>query len=777
MRSKPIQSPVVPLGKSGAGNGGGVARAVLDREAERQRLAIELATELVHNTTTDVVVSMVLDAAYEVLHCECVALFLQGGADGGGLSCSVASGGRQPSPQEASREGPIGRCWSAGEALNIQDAYAHQELCDPFATAGYDGSDCKTRSLLCMPLEDPVQKHVFGVMLAANKRRAPSGEEMHESFDSVDEATLRLFLSLTARQIRVYDLVCEKAKRAKDKFTAFLELLSGSLKAVGGRDLSELVRTILVEAQIIFECDRCSFYAIDNLKNEFIGYQVTAGAQKTPQLEETRFPIEGIVGLVAASGKPLRIPDAWSDARFTRENDIATGFRTRNLLIAPLAASSGRVIAVLQCVNKKGEGSFSDNDELELTTVSALVSDVLQRVVRDSSFQHFKDDIDIDNDVKDMFYEYCLEVESGEIRSMPRKYSRSSMLDFLTLVENMKKWDFDHWSLLEESGSAKPRHIEACFDFFGLVAPFGISTKALGNFVASLQAKYNEQSFYHTWAHAFATFHITFVLADTLELNAVFLPVDLLALLLAALGHDVDHPGFTNQFLINRRHRLALRYNDMSVLESHHASVTCRILEDCFSSDFLQGSLDQQGFRRLHKVIVSSILGTDMAKHQECQSWLESAIVTKRAQEDTCAMDETLTEESAKTVEPIDSESALRLASAVLHCADLSHPTLPWSLHQRLSMLCAEEFFAQYQEEQRLGLPSLPFMGKDPTVVSALAPTQVGFIRFVAAPLWSALTCAVGRPAMLGDALATLNANQDLWQQLADGREGSKEGS
>lgn len=52
--------------------------------------------------------------------------------------------------------------------------------------------------------------------------------------------------------------------------------------------------------------------------------------------------------------------------------------------------------------------------------------------------------------------------------------------------------------------------------------------------------------------------------------------LEVFALALAALCHDVDHPGLTNAFLVATYDPLALRYNDRAVLESHHAA-TCFI--------------------------------------------------------------------------------------------------------------------------------------------------------------------------------------------------------
>ena len=54
--------------------------------------------------------------------------------------------------------------------------------------------------------------------------------------------------------------------------------------------------------------------------------------------------------------------------------------------------------------------------------------------------------------------------------------------------------------------------------------------------------------------------------------------LELLATLIASLAHDVGHPGLNNRFLINNRDEQAMTYNDISVLENMHASITFKTL-------------------------------------------------------------------------------------------------------------------------------------------------------------------------------------------------------
>lgn len=54
-------------------------------------------------------------------------------------------------------------------------------------------------------------------------------------------------------------------------------------------------------------------------------------------------------------------------------------------------------------------------------------------------------------------------------------------------------------------------------------------------------------------------------------------PLEAAAALISAATHDIDHPGTSSAFLCNSRHPLAVLYNDVCVLESHHAALTFKL--------------------------------------------------------------------------------------------------------------------------------------------------------------------------------------------------------
>lgn len=72
---------------------------------------------------------------------------------------------------------------------------------------------------------------------------------------------------------------------------------------------------------------------------------------------------------------------------------------------------------------------------------------------------------------------------------------------------------------------------------------------------------------YHNFEHAFVFLHCIYCMLK--RYGDRFDQLDKLSLMLGALVHDIDHPGYTNTFLKLSNHPLATLYED-SFLENHH---------------------------------------------------------------------------------------------------------------------------------------------------------------------------------------------------------------
>jgi len=105
----------------------------------------------------------------------------------------------------------------------------------------------------------------------------------------------------------------------------------------------------------------------------------------------------------------------------------------------------------------------------------------------------------------------------------------------------------------------------------------------LATFLLTLEDHYLNVP-YHNSCHAADVSISTHYLLKSPALANVFTSLEVMAAIFAAAIHDTDHPGLTNQFLVNSGSELAIMYNDESVLENHHLAVGFKILqhEDIF---------------------------------------------------------------------------------------------------------------------------------------------------------------------------------------------------
>ena len=97
-----------------------------------------------------------------------------------------------------------------------------------------------------------------------------------------------------------------------------------------------------------------------------------------------------------------------------------------------------------------------------------------------------------------------------------------------------------------------------------------------------------------------------------------------LVALLAALAHDVGHPGLTNNFLVETQHQLAVRYNDHSPLENMHSRVALDLAAPWMAK------LDPPERKRARYTWIELVLATDMKEHAKTIFDLEHALADGR---------------------------------------------------------------------------------------------------------------------------------------------------
>jgi response regulator RpfG family c-di-GMP phosphodiesterase len=128
------------------------------------------------------------------------------------------------------------------------------------------------------------------------------------------------------------------------------------------------------EVRDVVGAERCSLFLIDEDRKE-LWTTLAHGVGG----REIRVPLDhGIIGRVAATGKSLRVADAYGDPHFDVDVDRSTGFHTRSILAVPLQNADGKTFGVCEALNKRGGDSFDHDDEALVRILSSLAASGLE---------------------------------------------------------------------------------------------------------------------------------------------------------------------------------------------------------------------------------------------------------------------------------------------------------------------------------------------------------------------------------------------------------------
>jgi hypothetical protein len=226
--------------------------------------------------------------------------------------------------------------------------------------------------------------------------------------------------------------------------------------------------------------------------------------------------------------------------------------------------------------------------------------------------------------------------------------------------------------------------------------------------------------------------------------------LDLLSIFIAALGHDIGHPGLTNNFQINASTELAITYNDSSCLENFHCCKLFSILKKDETNIFEKLSISD--YKDIRKRMISEILSTDMFYHKKVMSLIQTKIPQIKNDKFEFISDD---KESKKA----EQQSILDF---FIHSADLAHNTKLFDISLKWVELLSEEFWLQGDKEKSMGL-TVSFLcdRKDTNVPSS----QVNFIRGFIIPTFEIL---INIFPTLSYTVENANRNMNEWQKLLE---------
>ena len=299
-----------------------------------------------------------------------------------------------------------------------------------------------------------------------------------------------------------------------------------------------------------------------------------------------------------------------------------------------------------------------------------------------------------------------------------------------------KNWAFDIWFVYNITNHSVYIMGKYLFQKYGLREFLQVTEEVQDSFFLSLETGYKNNP-YHNACHAGdvcqSLMYFTFQSDLCKNLNAL----ESATSIIAALGHDIGHPGLTNRFIVNNRESLAIQYNDISVLENMHCSTIFLTLDQPAKNVFK--NLSNEDWLIMRKLMIYMILETDMSRHFEILGKFKS---------------------KSSNLNISNADDKLIILGMGLKCADIGHSAKSTDLHEKWTQLVCEEFFLQGDiEKQRKQTVSM-YCDRENTDI---AKSQAGFIKNICMPLYEVWCNYLNSDTIYTSCLKQLEKNFKHW--------------
>lgn len=495
----------------------------------------------------------------------------------------------------------------------------------------------------------------------------------------------------------------------------------------GEASQEDVITEIVNFARSMLVAERGSFYAIepksDSLEGKAYEYGIDGiGAERLYKKHlKVKFNQDsGIPGIVARECEPINIIDTYQDARFNKEHDEKLGFISRSILSYPIMGPN-KILGVIQLVNKiKGNG-FSTADENVLKTIASYCSVVIE-------FGRLKHEFLTTERINQCYLEML------HYHMQPCRHD-ISYIEASNRMEGIpENFDEFSWYIPNDYMGLMPRLTLYCFS--AILKHSEINYTNMMHFVLAVKKSYRENP-YHSFLHAFNVHHCIYNIIKRNE--HVFDPIETKAFLVAALCHDLDHRGFTNNFLQLASNPLVELYEE-SYLENHHYFVTMLLLKNYE----IFPAMSPTAFETLSKEIKHCILSTDLAQYFRVRTKLMHVHY-----EETLDWNNSIHRNLVKSI--------------MMTASDLSGQCKPYHVSKKITDALYREFYNQGDIEKTFGLCPLSMMDRDK--VNLIPEDQVQFLSVVVIPCTELLELVFPNTEDLKKGAKTL---RDTWRRIIE---------
>ncbi|KAG7095349.1 hypothetical protein E1B28_006109 [Marasmius oreades] len=332
------------------------------------------------------------------------------------------------------------------------------------------------------------------------------------------------------------------------------------------------------------------------------------------------------------------------------------------------------------------------------------------------------------------------------------------------LIQSLDRWNFEPHKLPDEEVlSCTMILFEALFRIDGMQSLVGVTLDQIYPLIHHLRRIYRWENPYHNFEHALDVLQASYTFLrlagmvpsvtilldiepstwstshsfDSGRLMTCLRPQDLFVIYIAAIGHDVAHPGFTNVFMKNAKAPLSVVFDNKSPLEQMHISLLLRVMRHHGLGPLIDDPTNCSG-QRVRKLLSETVLATDMSVHSTFMENFRS-LLTGRDNPDLC-------------------RRQVLICQAIIKCADISNPYRPYHVAKHWAAALMGEWSSQAMLEKCMHLPTTVQASDDPMTG---AKGQIFFINAFAKPLLELVVEAVPE---LNQLLDQCVSNLAVWE-------------
>ncbi|NWX04327.1 PDE2A phosphodiesterase, partial [Caloenas nicobarica] len=573
---------------------------------------------------------------------------------------------------------------------------------------------CEVTSMLCVPVISRATSQVVALACAFNKL---SGD----SYTEADERKIQHCFCYTST-VLTSTLAFQKEQKLKCECQALLQVAKNLFTHLD--DVSVLLQEIITEARNLSNAEICSVFLLDRLSHELVA-KVFDGGVVDDESYEIRIPADqGIAGHVATTGKILNIKDAYSHPLFYRGVDDSTGFRTRNILCFPIKNESQEVIGVAELVNKINGPWFSKFDE-DLATAFSIYCGI--------SIAHVWPRGGPKTEGSGTARGHWLPQVSDDEYT---KLLSEGIQPVATIDPNFASFTYTPRSLPEDDTSMA---ILSMLQDMNFINTYKMDRQTLTRFCLMVKKGYRDPP-YHNWMHAFSVSHFCYLLYKNLELVNYLEDIEIFALFISCMCHDLDHRGTNNSFQVASKSVLAALYSsEGSVMERHHFAQAIAILNSQGCNIF--DHFSRKDYQRMLDLMRDIILATDLAHHLRIFKDLQKM--------------------AEVGYDPKNKQHHNLLLCLLMTSCDLSDQTKGWKTTRKIAELIYKEFFSQGDLEKAMGNRPLEMMDREKAYIPEL---QISFMEHIAMPIYKLLQDLFPKAAELYERVAS---NREQWTKVS----------